>query len=75
VCSWIGNIEMVARDHDLQITEEHFVRAAGGEETKGDAESGAASARSDSQAVAPSSDDMSATSEIADSNDEVRDGA
>ena len=28
VCSWIGNSEKIARDHYLQITDEHFQKAA-----------------------------------------------
>jgi integrase len=28
VCAWMGNSEVVARDHYLQITDEHFVEAA-----------------------------------------------
>jgi len=28
VCTWLGNSERVARDHYLQVTEEHFARAA-----------------------------------------------
>lgn len=28
VCAWLGNSEQVARDHYLQVTEEHFARAA-----------------------------------------------
>lgn len=30
VCYWIGNSEAVARDHYLQVTEQHFARASGG---------------------------------------------
>ena len=29
VCAWIGNSQAVARKHYLQVTEEHFERAAG----------------------------------------------
>jgi hypothetical protein len=29
VCYWIGNSEAVARDHYLQVTEEHFATASG----------------------------------------------
>jgi hypothetical protein len=29
VCAWIGNSKAVAREHYLQVTEEHFERAAG----------------------------------------------
>ena len=29
VCAWMGNSELVARDHYLQITDDHFTRAAG----------------------------------------------
>ena len=29
VCAWIGNSRVVARKHYLQVTEEHFERAAG----------------------------------------------
>ena len=36
VCTWIGNSEAVARKHYLQVTDEHFARAA-----KSGAESGA----------------------------------
>jgi hypothetical protein len=75
VCAWIGNSEVVARDHYLQITDGHFARAAGASEDQGGAESGAASARSASQAVAPCSEEESASSEIAGSNDEVREDA
>ena len=28
VCAWIGNSKVVARKHYLQVTEEHFERAA-----------------------------------------------
>ena len=28
VCEWIGNSEVVAKKHYLQITEEHFARAS-----------------------------------------------
>ena len=28
VCAWIGNSEAVARKHYLQVTDEHFQRAA-----------------------------------------------
>jgi len=72
VCAWIGNSEVVARDHYLQITDEHFTKAAGGSEDSGGAESGAASARGTSQDVVPSSDDKSSSSEVATSNDEMR---
>ena len=75
VCAWIGNSEVVARDHYLQITDEHFATAAGVSEQTGGAESGAASARLTSQDVAPSSDDKSSSPEIAMSNDVVRDDA
>jgi integrase len=75
VCAWIGNSEVVARDHYLQITDEHFATAAGVSEDQGGAESGAASARSASQAVAPRSSENSTSSEIADSNDVVREDA
>ena len=30
VCAWIGNSEAVARKHYLQVTDDHFARAAGG---------------------------------------------
>jgi len=30
VCAWIGNSAAVARKHYLQVTDEHFARAAGG---------------------------------------------
>lgn len=29
VCTWLGNSEAVARDHYLQVAEEHFARASG----------------------------------------------
>lgn len=29
VCAWIGNSKAVAREHYLQVTQEHFERAAG----------------------------------------------
>ena len=29
VCAWIGNSKAVAREHYLQVTDEHFARAAG----------------------------------------------
>jgi hypothetical protein len=75
VCAWIGNSEVVARDHYLQITDDHFAAAAGVSQQTGGAESGAASARLASQGVAPCSDGESSTSEIAESNDVVRDDA
>lgn len=28
VCAWLGNSEVIARDHYLQVTEEHFAKAA-----------------------------------------------
>ncbi len=31
VCAWMGNSKIVARDHHLQPTDEHFAMAAGGE--------------------------------------------
>jgi len=31
VCAWIGNSELVARDHYLQVTDEYFERAASGD--------------------------------------------
>jgi integrase len=75
VCAWIGNSEVVARDHYLQITDEHFAAAAGVSEQPCGAESGAASARLASQDVAPSPDENSASLEAARSNDAVRDDA
>ena len=30
VCEWLGNSEAVARNHYLQVTEEHFQQAQGG---------------------------------------------
>jgi integrase len=72
VCAWIGNSEVVARDHYLQITDEHFAKAAKGREEFGAAESGAASARSDSQGVAPPRGEKSASDEFAAGNDESR---
>jgi len=30
VCAWLGNSEAIARRHYLQVTDEHFERAAGG---------------------------------------------
>ncbi|MGD0389036.1 MAG: hypothetical protein ABSC42_08785 [Tepidisphaeraceae bacterium] len=39
VCVWIGNSEVVARDHHLQITDEHFAKAAGTADETGGAES------------------------------------
>jgi hypothetical protein len=41
VCEWIGNSEVVARKHYLQVTDEHFDQAT----EKSGAESGAASSR------------------------------
>jgi hypothetical protein len=70
-----SNREVVVRDHYLQITDEHFAEAAGASEEQGGAESGAASARSTSHAVAQRSDNKSASSEIAKSNDVVREDA
>jgi len=75
VRAWTGNSEVVARDHYLQITAEHFAEAAGASEIQGGTEAGAASARSTSQAVAPCSEEKSASSEIAGSNDGVRQDA
>lgn len=75
VCAWIGNSEVVARDHYLQITDEHFAQAATGTCEAGGAESGAASVRGTSQGVAPSRDEKSTRSEIATSNDQVRNDA
>jgi integrase len=72
VCAWIGNSEVVARDHYLQITDEHFAKASSGVEDQGGAES---AARGTSQDVAPSPDDKSSSSEVATSNDEMREGA
>jgi integrase len=75
VCAWIGNSEVVARDHYLQITDEHFIKAAAGAEDQGGAESGAASACGTSQDIAPSCDDKSSRSEAATGNDVMRDNA
>ena len=35
VCKWIGNSEAVAKEHYLQVTDEHFQRAAGCEPAEG----------------------------------------
>jgi integrase len=75
VCAWMGNSELVARDHYLQITEEHFAKAAGGGETQGGAESGAALAGFASQPVAPSRGDKTPTPEPATTNDDLRSDA
>lgn len=45
VCAWIGNSQPVAAKHYLQVTDEHFERAAGIEPTRRAAESGAEGAR------------------------------
>ncbi len=37
VCAWIGNSEQVARKHYLQVTDEHFDRAANPRDAKSDA--------------------------------------
>ncbi len=50
VCAWIGNSEAVARKHYLQVTDDHFARAAGG-----GAESGAAAVRNPVRQAAASS--------------------
>jgi len=34
VCAWIGNSQAVAAKHYLQVTDEHFERAAGASETE-----------------------------------------
>lgn len=49
VCAWLGNSPTVARKHYLQVTDEHFDRAA-----QSGAENGAASAREASQGIANS---------------------
>jgi len=74
VCAWMGNSELVARDHYLQITDEHFARAAGGADESG-AESGAAPAGFASRHVASTRDDETTTPEPATTNDDVRDDA
>jgi hypothetical protein len=75
VCAWIGNSEVVARDHYLQITDEHFAKAAEAASETGGAESGAASARKTSQDVAPCSGSDSANAASAGACDSVRDDA
>jgi integrase len=75
VCAWIGNSEVVARDHYLQITDEHFAKAAEAASETGGAESGAASARKASQDVAPCSGSDSANAASAGACDSVRDDA
>jgi integrase len=75
VCAWIGNSEVVARDHYLQITDEHFTKAAGTLDDSSAAESGAASARFTSQGVAPLLEEKSPSPEIAESNDAKREDA
>ena len=53
ICAWIGNSERIAAKHYLQVTDEHFERAA-----KGGAESGAPAAQKQAQhATAPSGTD------------------
>jgi integrase len=42
VCAWIGNSKAVARKHYLQVTEEHFERAAGISTSNGEAAQNAA---------------------------------
>jgi hypothetical protein len=75
VCAWIGNSEVVARDHYLQITDEHFAKAAEAASETGGAESGAASARKASQDVAPCSGSDSTNATSAGACDSVRDDA
>jgi len=72
VCAWMGNSEVVARDHYLQLTDEHFARAAGGEGKAGGAESGAAPAGFASQHVASTRDEKTLTPESATANDEMQ---
>jgi len=75
VCAWMGNSELVARDHYLQITDEHFARAAGGGTTQSGAESGAAPAGFASQPVASTRGDKTPTPEAAMTNDDLRSDA
>ena len=35
VCDWIGNTELIASKHYLQVTEDHFARAVGQGAAKG----------------------------------------
>jgi hypothetical protein len=68
----MGNSELVARDHYLQITDEHFAKAAGGGGKQSGAESGAAPAGFASQHVASPRDDKTLTLDSAIANNEMR---
>jgi integrase len=46
VCEWLGNSRIVAQDHYLQITEEHFAKASGNAAQKA-AQSGSETVRND----------------------------
>ncbi len=61
VCAWLGNTQAVAKQHYLQVTEEHFRRAAK-EALQNPVQSGAVEARTDSSAETP-------TAEIPEEND------
>lgn len=52
VCQWIGNSQLIAAKHYLQVTDEHYERAARGEgrAVHNPVQQGAAPARRDSQA-------------------------
>ena len=58
VCAWIGNSQPVATKHYLQVTDEHFRRAAsnGGQAVQNPVQQRAVSGRMDSQAR-PATDD------------------
>jgi hypothetical protein len=73
VCAWIGISEVVARDHYLQITDEHFAQAA--QARTGGAESGAALAGFASQHVAPPRDEKYTSLVFASTNDALLDDA
>ncbi len=50
VCKWLGNSRVVARRHYLQVTDEHFAKAAAGESAaQNPAQQGAESARTGPQ--------------------------
>ncbi len=74
VCSWIGNSERVAREHYLQVTDEHFARAANHTEAlQNPVQHAAASARTESQSNSAESDKPPPLQELAPPCDSTRD--
>lgn len=76
VCAWLGNTEKIAKGHYLQVTQDHFERAAGliadsSDDQENGAKSGAATALSGSHDGAASVEPKSITSNTASTNDRM----